>query len=184
MQSFELPDTSWRYRGVAMHNMRLWRHWNEICHTSFYSLLRPPPASQRRGSRQRCHARGTTPNDRHIRGYSERTCPPLPPGKTAESALLHSPLSTRLDEISLPLSVSQSEPTFGPFGPPGRPRGPLPPSNCAKIAGAGASPPPAPPPAPLRGARLAGPRPAQNPQEGGFSRITSYGRRVQLPCSE
>jgi hypothetical protein len=26
-----------------------------------------------------------------------------------------------------------------PFGPPGRPRGPLPPSNCAKIAGAGAS---------------------------------------------
>jgi hypothetical protein len=56
------------------------------------------------------------------------------------------------------------------FGPPGRPRGPSRPAT-------------APPPAPLRGAQ-AGRRPAQKPQEGGFSRITSYGRRVQLPCSE
>jgi hypothetical protein len=41
-------------------------------------------------------------------------------------------------------------------------------------------PPPYAPHAPLRGA-LAGLRQAQNPQEGGLSRITSYGRRVQLP---
>jgi hypothetical protein len=53
--------------------------------------------------------------------------------KTAEFALLHAPLSTRLDGISWAW-VSQSEPIFGPFGPPGRPRGPLPPSNCAKIS--------------------------------------------------
>jgi hypothetical protein len=58
-------------------------------------------------------------------------------------------LSARLDEISLP-SAAQSEPFFGIFGPPGRPRGPLPPSNCAKIAGAGASPPCAPPGAAAR----------------------------------
>jgi hypothetical protein len=37
--------------------------------------------------------------------------------------------------------AAQSEPFFGPFGPPGRPRGPLPPSNCAKFAGAGSFPP-------------------------------------------
>ena len=42
-------------------------------------------------------------------------------------------LSGRLDEISLP-SAAQSEPFLGLVGPPGRPRGPLPPSNCAKIA--------------------------------------------------
>ena len=60
--------------------------------------------------------------------------------KTAEFAVLHAPLSTRLDEISF-RRVPQSNPFFGPFGPLGRPRGPLPPSNCAKIAGAGASPP-------------------------------------------
>jgi hypothetical protein len=48
------------------------------------------------------------------------------------------PLSTRLDEISCPW-VLQSEPFFDPFGPPGRPRDPLPPSNCAKTA---ATPPP------------------------------------------
>jgi hypothetical protein len=47
--------------------------------------------------------------------------------------------------------------------PPGRPRGPLPPSNCAKIAGAGGvDPPRRPPPAPLRGT-WAGLRPAQSP---------------------
>ena len=67
-------------------------------------------------------------------------CPP----KTAVSTPLHAPLSTRLDEISL-RPAAQSEPFFGPFGPPGRPRGPLPPSNCAKIAGAGAFPPLRPP---------------------------------------
>jgi hypothetical protein len=73
-------------------------------------------------------------------------------------------LSARLDEISLP-PAAQSEPFFGLFGHSGRPRGPLPPSNCAKTAGAGAFPPPAPPPAPLRGA-LAGPRrPARNPKK-------------------
>jgi hypothetical protein len=49
------------------------------------------------------------------------------------------------------------------------------PATAQKSLGRGRSP----PPAPLRGAR-AGLRPAQNPQEGGFSRITSYGRRVQL----
>ena len=82
--------------------------------------------------------------------------------KTAESALLHAPLSTRLDEISS-RRTPQSEPFFGPFGPPGRPRGPLPPSNCAKIAGAGGVDPPLrPPPAPLRGT-WAGLRPAQSP---------------------
>jgi hypothetical protein len=52
--------------------------------------------------------------------------------------------STRLDEISLP-PAAQSEPFFGPFGPPGRPRDPLPPSSCAKFAGAGAFPPLRPP---------------------------------------
>jgi hypothetical protein len=54
------------------------------------------------------------------------------------------------------------------------------PATAQKSLWRGRSPPPAPPPAPLRGA-LAGLRPAPNPQEGGFSRITSYGRRVQLP---
>ena len=42
-------------------------------------------------------------------------------------------LSARLDEISLP-SAAQSEPFLGLVGPPGRPRGPLPPSICAKNA--------------------------------------------------
>jgi hypothetical protein len=64
--------------------------------------------------------------------------------KTAVSTPLHAPLSTRLDEISLP-PAAQSEPFFGPFGPSGRPRGPLPPSNCAKFAEAGAFPPLRPP---------------------------------------
>jgi hypothetical protein len=50
-------------------------------------------------------------------------------------------LSARRAEISLPPPAAQSEPFFGLFGPSGRPRGPLPPSNCAKIAGVGASPP-------------------------------------------
>ena len=71
-------------------------------------------------------------------------------------------LSARLDEISLP-SAAQSEPYFGLVGPPGRPRDPLPPSNCAKIARAGSSPPLRAPLrahfAPLRAA-LAGLRPA------------------------
>jgi hypothetical protein len=77
-------------------------------------------------------------------------------------------LSARLDEISL-LPAAQSKPIFGPFGPPGRPvcrpRGPLSPSNCAKIAGAGAPPPRtrARAPAPLHGA-LAGLRPARSPK--------------------
>jgi hypothetical protein len=53
-------------------------------------------------------------------------------------------LSARLDEISLP-SAAQSEPSFGLVGPSGRPRGPVPPSNCAKIAGAGSFPPLRPP---------------------------------------
>ena len=53
-------------------------------------------------------------------------------------------LSSRLDEISLP-SAAQSEPFLGLVGPPGRPRGPLPPSNCAKIAWAGSFPPLRPP---------------------------------------
>ena len=26
MQVFEPPDTSWRYRSVTMHNIRLWKH--------------------------------------------------------------------------------------------------------------------------------------------------------------
>jgi hypothetical protein len=62
-------------------------------------------------------------------------------------------LSARLDEISLPLAA-QSEPFFGLFGPPpDRPRGPLPPSNCAKFAGAGAFPRLRPPPPAPRAAR-------------------------------
>jgi hypothetical protein len=76
-------------------------------------------------------------------GTAKGHAPHCPP-KTAESALLHAPLSTHLDEISF-RRVPQSEPFFGPFGPPGRPRVPLPPSNCAKIAGAGAFPPLRPP---------------------------------------
>ena len=64
-------------------------------------------------------------------GTAKGHAPHCPP-KTAESALLHAPLSTRLDEISF-RRVPQSEPFFGPFGPPGRPRGPLPPNNCAEI---------------------------------------------------
>jgi hypothetical protein len=58
-------------------------------------------------------------NDRHVRGYSETTCPPLPPedGDQAVSTPLHLPLSTRLDEISL-RPAAQSEPFYGPFGPP------------------------------------------------------------------
>jgi hypothetical protein len=52
------PPTSWRFSGVAMQNKGLRRHWNEIFSAFFYSLLRPPTASQRRGSRQRFCARG------------------------------------------------------------------------------------------------------------------------------
>jgi hypothetical protein len=78
-----------------------------------------------------------------ISGGTAKRHAPQCPWKTAVSTPLHAPLSTRLDEISSPW-VPQSEPIFGPFGPPGRPRGPLPPSNCAKIAGAGALPLPAP----------------------------------------
>jgi hypothetical protein len=91
--------------------------------------------------------------------------------KTAVSAPLHLPLSARLDEISL-APAGRPKPFLGPFHPPGSPRGPLLPSNCANFAGAGAFPPPAPPPAPLRSA-LAGLRPAQerglsaSPHKGG-----------------
>jgi hypothetical protein len=50
----------------------------------------------------------------------------------------------RLDEISLCLQLPKANKilALGPFGPPGRPRGPLPPSNCAKIAGVVGAPPP------------------------------------------
>jgi hypothetical protein len=74
---------------------------------------------------------------------TKRNAPHCTP-KTAVSTPLHLPLSTRLDEISL-RPAAQSEPFFGPFGPPSRPRGPLPPINCAKFAGAGSSPPLRPP---------------------------------------
>ena len=54
----------------------------------------------------------------------------------------------------------------GPLHPSGRHRGPLPPSNCPKIAGAGGDGPlPTPPQAPLRGT-WAGLRPTQSLQEG------------------
>jgi hypothetical protein len=97
-------------------------------------------------------------------GTAKGHAPHCPP-KTAVSTPLHAPLSTRLDEISC-LRVPQSKPVFGPFGPPGRPRGPLPPRHCPKIAGAGgADPPLRPPPAPLRGT-WAGLCPAQSPREG------------------
>ena len=86
-------------------------------------------------------------------------------------------LSGRLDEISLP-SAAQSEPFLGLVGPPGRPRGPLPPSNCAKIAWAGSSPPLHPPPAPLRGAR-AGLRPARSPPKQLRLR-----RKIEGSCSQ
>jgi hypothetical protein len=39
MQGFELPVTSWRYRGVTMHNIGLWKHWNEKILRFFYSLI-------------------------------------------------------------------------------------------------------------------------------------------------
>jgi hypothetical protein len=116
------------------------------------------------------------------RGTAKGHAPHCTP-KTAVSTPLHAPLSTRLDEISS-RRVPQSKPFFGPFGPPGRPRGPLPPSNCAKIAGAGAFPPRRPPRHRCPAPRLGGLRPAPHPPEGGVSRITSDGRRVQLPCSE
>jgi hypothetical protein len=84
-------------------------------------------------------------------------------------------------------SVSQSEPASGPFGPPGRPGGPLPPSNCAKTAGAGAFPPlrpgwATPSPKPPRGGGVA----ASPHMEGGFnchaanSRIPSFAFYVRL----
>jgi hypothetical protein len=114
-------------------------------------------------------------------GAAKGHAPHCPP-KTAESALLHAPLSARLDEISLPLGVSKRT-SFWPIWPSWQARRPSPAQQLRKNRWGGGVPPPAPPPAPLRGA-LAGPRPAQNPQEGGVSRITSYGRRVQLPCSE
>ena len=60
------------------------------------------------------------------------------------SPVLQVALSARLGEISLP-PAAQSEPFFGLFGPSGRPRDPLPPSSCAKSAGAGAFPPLRPP---------------------------------------
>jgi hypothetical protein len=113
-------------------------------------------------------------------GRTYRITPHFTPKTAVSAPLLHAPLSSRLDEISCPC-VSQSEPFFGLFGPPGGARGPLPPSNCAKIAGAGAFPPLHPPPAPLRGG-LAGLRPVLNPQEPGLSRITSYGSGFQWPC--
>jgi hypothetical protein len=108
--------------------------------------------------------------------------PPIAPRRRPNPpALLHPPLSTRLDEISF-RRVPQSEPFFGQFGPPGRPRSP---SNCAntKIAEAGASPPLR---APLRAAPLRrcaaawlGYAQPKNPKRGGgVSRITSYGRRA------
>jgi hypothetical protein len=48
------------------------------------------------------------------------------------------------DSISL-RQAAQSEPVFGPFGPPGSPRAPLPPSQIQKSAGAESSPPCVPP---------------------------------------
>ena len=86
-------------------------------------------------------------------------------------------LSGRLDEISLP-SAAQSEPFLGLVGPPDRPRGPLPPSNCAKIAWAGSFPPLRPPPAPLRGAR-AGLCPARSPPKKLRLR-----RKIEGSCSQ
>jgi hypothetical protein len=43
MQGFELPDTSWRYRGVTMHNMRLWKHLERFFSPLF--LLAPAAAA-------------------------------------------------------------------------------------------------------------------------------------------
>jgi hypothetical protein len=57
------------------------------------------------------------PNDRHIRGYSERTCPPLPP-KAAEFALLHArPLSTRSSWRDLAVPRSPKQAIFWPIWP-------------------------------------------------------------------
>jgi hypothetical protein len=42
MQDFEPPDTPWRYRGVIMHHIRPWKHWNEILLRFF--LLAPAAA--------------------------------------------------------------------------------------------------------------------------------------------
>jgi hypothetical protein len=69
--------------------------------------------------------------------------------------------------MSLP-PAAQIEPFFGPFGPPGRPRHPQPPSNCAKIAGAGASPPlPLRPPLRRRPAPWLGYAQPKTPKRGG-----------------
>jgi hypothetical protein len=70
-------------------------------------------------------------------------------------------LSARLDEISLPSAARPKRTNFWPIWPSwwGRPRGPLPPSNCAEVAGAGASPPLRPPGAAARRPGWAAPSP-------------------------
>ena len=57
---------------------------------------------------------------------------PLCSPKTSVSTPLHLPLSTRLDEISL-APAGHIGVGFGPFDPPGAPRGPLQPSHLAQI---------------------------------------------------
>jgi hypothetical protein len=93
------------------------------------------------------------------------------------SSCLTSEARSMTSEISLP-PAAQSEPLFGPFGPSGRPRGPLLPSNCAKFAGVGA-PPPLHTPAPLRGALPGWLRPpeAQNISKSSMSEFrASWGK--------
>jgi hypothetical protein len=93
--------------------------------------------------------------------------PIVPRRRPNPPCFMHLFRSARLDEISS-RRTPQSEPFFGPFGPPGRPRGPLPPSNCAKIAGAGASPPPARCTPPCAAARRPGwATPSPKPPRGG-----------------
>jgi hypothetical protein len=71
-------------------------------------------------------------NDRHIRGYSETTCPPLPlEDRRIRPASCTSFGSSRRDLVAP--SCPQLGVGFGPFDPPGTPRGPLQASHFAQF---------------------------------------------------
>jgi hypothetical protein len=91
----------------------------------------PCPQPQTAGSRQQPGDQPTPPNDMH---------PIAPRRRPFQPHFMHLFRLALLDEISLPPAAAQSKPTFGPFGPPGRPRDTPSPSNCAKNAGAGEAP--------------------------------------------
>jgi hypothetical protein len=94
------------------------------------------PASS--GSKQFSHVCFNAPRLQHKSttaisgGTAKRHAPPCP-SKTAEFALLHAPRSARLDVDLVAPSCPQLGVGFGPFDPPGTPRGPLQASHFAQF---------------------------------------------------